>query len=471
MSQVSYSCPNISRTCQLTSLSSEKNHRFTHVLDSIANISISQAQSEVVAVAVQQTKTDIKLVVASNNNLPASTIEHLKKVWNMLKHLCQDYLDYTAAPDNIISSRRPSTKDLSKSAQIRVKTLRRMILQFNHQKLRRRLSKHYKSFVSVKRTVAKELGLEPMITDLQELMPALDLDALPDDAWCRVWRVLENVRLRFEVLSDTIKKHENTPRIPFPLFRFLSKVISVIKDIKVLMKAANSPRLRVLFNRNFQIIDLKGSGNEPFDLPNSPAGWNQLVENTLQWRNMIAKTKGEVKLELDEINVQQHIVKMCEAPPRKTNHVHCELKIVGHILQSSEEGFLNYIGVSKLCCRGCSQCIQAVNNILLKGFKTKGTHQKFYYPWRFPNLPQANTVAEQMRNSISFVFGQTYKGFCPETQPYLSDSEATTSSSTQGGSDSEDDHPLNNAYGLLRAAISERAKTDDRRKREWKSQN
>lgn len=425
------------------------------------------------AIAVQQTKTDIKLIVASNNNLPASTIEHLKMVWNMLKHLCQDYANYTAAPDDTISPKRPSIKHLSEAAQIRVKTLRRMILRFNHEKLRRRVSKHYKSFVSVKRTVAKELGLEPMITDLQELMPALDLDALPDDAWGGVWRVLENIRLRFEVLSDTIKKHENTVRIPFPLFRFLSKVISVIKDIKVLMKAANSPRLRVLFNRNFQIIDLKGSRNESFDLPNSPAGWNQLVENTLQWRNMIAKTKGEVKFELDEVNVQQHTVMMCEAPPRKTNYVHCELKIVSHILQSSEEGFLDYIGVSKLCCRGCSQCIQAVNHVLGKGFKTKGTHQKFYYPWRFPNLPQANAVAEEMRNSISFVFGQTYEGFCPETQSYLSDSEATTSSSTKGGSDSEDDHPLNDAYGLLRAAISERAKTDNRkkRKRKRKSQN
>lgn len=79
--------------------------------------------------------------------------------------------------------------------------------------------------------------------------------------------------------------------------------------------------------------------------------------------------------------------------------------------------------------------------MLGKRFIVKGTHQRFYYPWAFPkNIPQTSSVAEQMRNAISFIFGQTYKGFCPETKPYLSDSEATTTSSgnDDDGSDAEE---------------------------------
>lgn len=237
------------------------------------------------------------------------------------------------------------------------------------------------------------------------------------------------------------------------------------------MKAANSPRLRVLFHQDFRIINLKGSGDIPFNLPKSRAGWTQVVQDALQWRNMAAKVKGEVNSKLNSLNVEQHAAKMCETPPRNTNFVHCELNIINYILHSSEEGFLNYIGLSKLCCRGCSQYIQAVEYILGKRFKVRGTHQKFYYPWAFPNLPHASAVAEQMRNSISFVFGQTYKGFYPETNLYLSDSEATASSGDDERREEMNCYPIEDAInGLLKlAGTSENTNSDGRKKKKRKS--
>ncbi len=195
--------------------------------------------------------------------------------------------------------------------------------------------------------------------------------------------------------------------------------------------------MRDLFNRDFQVIDLKGSGDIEFNLPRSPAGWTQLVENTLRCRNKTAKAKGEVSFQLNHNKIQQHIAQICKTPLRGTNYVHCEWNIVNYILQSSEPGFLNYIGVSKLCCRGGSQCIEAVDHVWGTRFKTEGTDQKFYYPWRFPTLPQANFVAARMRNTMCFLFGLTYEGFCPKTQLCLSDSEAAVFSSSDDGSDAE----------------------------------
>lgn len=164
----------------LISLSPEHNRGVSRILDSIAIISISQAQGEVVAVAVKQTNTDIKLIVASNNTLPASTIIHLKSVWDILKRLCQDYQDYNVVPDHTKYPKRPSTKSTKPR-------LCPMILRFNNQKLRRQISKHFMDFVSINQKVAKKRGLKPMSTQLKALRPALDLDALSDKFWAYVW--------------------------------------------------------------------------------------------------------------------------------------------------------------------------------------------------------------------------------------------------------------------------------------------
>ena len=144
VSQDSFLRPNIPCTCMLMSLSPEYNRGVSRILDSIANISISQAQGEVVAVALQQTNTDIKLIVASNNTLPASTIIYLKSVWDILKRLCQDYQDYNVVPDHTKYPKRPSTKSTKPR-------LCPMILRFNNQKLRRQISKYFMDFVSINR--------------------------------------------------------------------------------------------------------------------------------------------------------------------------------------------------------------------------------------------------------------------------------------------------------------------------------
>lgn len=377
------------------SLSPRSDRRVSRILDSIANISISQARGEVVAVAAQLTRTDLNLVVTSNNTLPASTIIHLKSVWDILKQLCQDYQDYNFVPEHTISRERPVTRHLNQTAQMRVNTPLRMILRFNHQKLRRRVSEHYMDSMSINTEVAKELGLEPIITKLKMLRVALNQGFISDHHWDSVWKILAKIRSRFDETSNTIKTHENTPHVPFPLYRFLAKVVSIDNDTIILMKAAHSPSMRSIFHRNFQVINLEGSKDMNFDLPESPAGWTSLVKDTLRWRNMTAKKIDEVKFQLDQIKIQQHIATMCETPPRATSYAHCELNIISYILQSSEDGFLAYIGASKLSCMGCFQYIQAVNCVLGKQFKTnKCTHQKFHYPWRFPTLPRANNVAE-----------------------------------------------------------------------------
>lgn len=186
-------CPNLFRTSQLISLSTEGNHRLTRILDSIANISVSGSKGEVVAAAVQIRKLDIRLMVASNDTLPQSTITYLEEIWNILERLSEDYQEYNRVPENSASPRQPLTKDLSKAAQMRIQNLWQNILRFGHQRLRQRVSKHYLKMISINEDAAKELELEPIIRQLKASKPALDLPALADESWDFVWAVLEHI--------------------------------------------------------------------------------------------------------------------------------------------------------------------------------------------------------------------------------------------------------------------------------------
>lgn len=114
-------------------LISEGNHGVTRTLDSNANISVSRSEGEVVAAAVQIKKLDIRLIVASNDTLPQSTITYLEEILNISKQLSEDYLEYNCVPANPASPRKPFTKDLSKAALMRVQNLWQKILRFGRQ--------------------------------------------------------------------------------------------------------------------------------------------------------------------------------------------------------------------------------------------------------------------------------------------------------------------------------------------------
>lgn len=93
-----------------------------------------------------------------------------------------------------------------------------------------------------------------------------------------------------------------------------------------------------------------------------------------------------------------------------------------------EKLFINYIGVSKLCCRGCSHVIKSVSSAKGMRIFTKGCHHKWYYPWKFPPVPEAikSKAVKHMYEGIANFFRNNYAGFRPKTQEHLSDSDANS---------------------------------------------
>lgn len=337
----------------------------------------------------------------------------------MLKQVSKDF-------DAVPRNSPPRIQDLSQDAQIRIVHFRRKILRFNHQRMRRSVSKYYSTAISLSKHQVKKLGLEDIITQLKALKPALNQPAPANETWDYIWSVISRINSQLRIEAETIQHFQNSSEIPFNLHRYLYKIVSITQDATNLFLHATLPRMRELLRRDFQIINVKESGGIPSNSLNSRAEWTQLVEKILRFRNMAADEKGLVGFVLDETEVQQDTAKMCETPHRKAKFLHCELRIISYILQSSEQGFLQYIGLSKLSCEGCVHFMRAVESVLGAQFKVKNVSRTFDYPWAFPDIPHASSVAEQMSKSVSLQFGRTYDGFHRENKRHHSDSNLET---------------------------------------------
>lgn len=374
---------------------------------------------------------------------------------------------YAGMPGDSVSPTLHMNQGLGTDAQMRIVNFRRKILRFCHRSLLRRISKNYLKLIPLRGDKARMLGLHSTLMDIEALKPSLNQPALADKDCDIVWRLLVDIRCRIHHYSETIKYFENTQDIPFPVSLYLSKIVSIYEDFRVLLQAAHTPPLTDLWQRDFQIINVKGSGDVPSDQIKSRVEWTQLVEDTLRLRNMAAEEKGLGRYVLNIVDVRQHAVTIFKTPLRKEAQVvHCELKIVSYILQSHhEQRFLDYIGISKPCCNGCVQFLLAVKSVLGHRFRVKDAFRMFYYPWAFPpDIPHAASVAKQMRKPVSFDFGQAYRGFRPENNKRHVSSENSDSEETIViDGDPEDEAPCSTSV-TRGAMIQKREKSGKKRR-------
>jgi hypothetical protein len=250
-------------------------------------------------------------------------------------------------------------------------------------------------------------------------------------------------RRHFQIMKVRIDEFQESRsssylRIPenFHLKCYLSKLITIPKDIGVLLALARSPRCRRILRGSFEIRALQKSMSTPTpktsSIPKTRWEWRSLIDDVLEDRNKY-KTPLEDMLERVDDTVNAHCSEMERHNLKVTNVVHCECKLVLYFLEQSSDQPrpYSYIGVSKLSCRGCDIFLAAVNKVFNKNFFTKGCHQKWYYPWRVPQLTRRGTeVAEEMYGELCMKFSRTYDGF--RTMIY-SDSEAHSRSGDELG--------------------------------------
>lgn len=204
-----------------------------------------------------------------------------------------------------------------------------------------------------------------------------------------------------------------------------------MKDVKILLNAANSPRLRQYFTKEFTITTVDPTDPLPFQLAKSEDAWQAVINKALQEFNKAKLEQGEEEFEAVATKTKSDAQRLATRALSATNHVHCECTLLSYMLAHGSERYISYIGKSKLCCRGCFHLIGAANTIYGTNFATKGCHHNWYYPWTIPHFPVAkeSAVVTCVYGEIAWSFGHTYSGFRSKTQSVLSDSEPASLSS------------------------------------------
>lgn len=243
--------------------------------------------------------------------------------------------------------------------------------------------------------------------------------------WDNIWDGLKTVHAltseTFKDEPDICKAVEQT----FPVKRYLEKSAGVTKDVKIPLNAANSPQLRRHFKAHFSIETVDPIGPTAALLPSTINARENLAFKALEKTNRGKLERGEMEWEAVAGKVRADAQRVNSLAPPPKHSVHCECILLSYLLFDLEQSFVNYIGVSELCCRGCFQLIQSANFANGTRFATKGCQHKWYYPWKFPPITETtkNVVVKRMYTDLATLFGNIYAGFRAQTQKTLSHSE------------------------------------------------
>ncbi|KDR65886.1 hypothetical protein GALMADRAFT_148272 [Galerina marginata CBS 339.88] len=362
-------------------------------LQALAHLAIKEARHEVVACSLQ--KTGVKsynLLVSNNDQVGDATTAHLNKILNSLKDIRQ------------LSNNGDSNRSKGDDPAITEKAdLQCEIYKFSHQKFLHRFRKHLKNFASAlelleknshgqnDEIVPKKLrdSIETIKTNTNGLDRELEnLIRTDSPSGSSLWKsYLKKANLitrkaigllgqdNREVLERWAEAANVTPC--WLLTRSLEKMTSTHRYIHHLFRFACSSHVAELMACDFHVQGL----SQPQRTEYGP--WPQSKE---QWRD-IAKKLG-IKNPHEQL-----LLKLCKIQQRRLT-IHAELvNLIEHCkgLPESElpitlNPYHLIIGVSKLCCFQCKNCIDALNKLAENGVIViiMGGHDKPYLNWDSP---------------------------------------------------------------------------------------
>ena len=168
-----------------------------------------------------------------------------------------------------------------------------------------------------------------------------------------------------QLFTDTLNTGPN-----LPLTRYLDKIVSLHASADVLIRYACSPRH--FTNKKFVLTIV----------PNTPYTGN-LPTTREQWVECLKKALSYTNYEIDDsVELVDGTQGMGE---RYELRIHCEVALTLYLQEHWKGSQKNiYLGCSKVSCMACHCFLQGVRETTRFNFMTKGCHQKWYFPWGFP---------------------------------------------------------------------------------------
>ncbi|KAG0639849.1 hypothetical protein HOY80DRAFT_1043738 [Tuber brumale] len=439
---------------------SDANVRTFPILDALAHISVSQGNSQVVAIALQLDSQNkrVRLTVAENKDIADGLVSHLNNIWRKLQNLSDEYAKQRTKESEDPQARSPPIPP-KVATPLKVEIFRD-IFQYSLEKQMKRIEKwgarlgNFISKLLQHRTVDDLVGLEQNLYSavvalllVVRLVTRLHGDAentLTDSEWEAVYwysmQANEDLKLVLDVdyglncEALVLEIHADRSGDPFQLRRALEKLTSLSCHIESLIGFAHSPRLRPALQYDMSISPV----------PNHPRNV-RLPTSRKRWKSFLETAFGGHQLwqEADAVKLSQKF--------RLENYVcpiHCECALIQYLRVKQHDDWdnvraFNYIGVSKLSCSACRIWMEAVNEQHGPQFYTRGSHGKWYWPWGMPREePKEESLEEAGEPLEEKMARKVFKEYLMQMR--LLDPRQRVGSDSSGASLSGAEHHLDN---------------------------
>jgi hypothetical protein len=169
----------------------------------------------------------------------------------------------------------------------------------------------------------------------------------------------------------------------FPLRHYLVNITSLHSSIHALLRHTDSPSFQDHFiNKTLRVVRVPALSYD-----------NSVPRNRDDWKAAVNHALAKIKVAVPERIVLDAFDEYTKRPPTGNPYVHCEVALIAYFPETRPQPPpLDYIGMSKLCCRACFFVIAAANKTTDLQFRTRGCDGSgarrgfFPRPFRQPSL-------------------------------------------------------------------------------------
>ncbi|KAF8446916.1 hypothetical protein BGX38DRAFT_1143030 [Terfezia claveryi] len=408
-------------------------NRLNVILDAIASICVSQPKGEVYSTAMELVPGpgpagEVRLFVAGNVDVSEDVGKHIQELWIILKNIARDCFGARKLQNPKdpclqwgYQGVSPPRNDILATEDL--KRLKNELLHkiYNHSfpKFVARVQKRWDQYLEFWGIMRKEIILGEDIPS--EILPLFCLRKLGDLMWGTEQRKATTRNVDLSQIIQLVQRMKNLlgsdPRVyerlclkvaeyegpNLPLTRYLEKIVSLHVSADVLVRYACSPRLRTHFtNKKFVLTTVS---NTPYT--------GYLPTTREQWMACLQKALSYTSYETSSMKFVDGTQGMDEEYELR---IHCEVALTLY-LREHLKGIRETTGIN---------------------FVTKGCHQKWYFPWGFPQQ-QSHRLRVAAYTAVGNALGSDIYAHGWAFLRTYSDSSAFSIDSTAVSKEEEDD--------------------------------
>lgn len=316
--------------------------RSLKLLDALASICVSRAHGDSVATAIRFHETDRRVVlyIATNGDIPQTTIDHVENVWNILKKIMAHARELSS---NAALTNTPPLSKWDANVQSLLFRLVTEVIRFTFLKLEKRVLSKINKLRSISLSDLRDdhpwhrvrAHIESLAANISRIRHDRDNNnlLLTDEDCAKLRKDLGNLQLAVDGLfgnrSDEEPPLSTDHREVFLIYKeYLRKIIYPTSSSQTLVAAAMSPDCRTVFTADLEIEALQTEETQIGRLPGSVDEWRDQLRLPMKYYNYIHHPSPSLILDYEKSTEDCEKVHQGHLAPHQSSRIHCEVKLL-----------------------------------------------------------------------------------------------------------------------------------------------